>query len=346
MISREIHLKARPKGMPTLDCFELADVDLPAIGDGEVLVKNLWMSVDPYMRGRMDDVPSYMPPFQIGEPLTGGAVGQILESKHPRYQAGEFVQSMMGWREYFIADEALISGKGNPLGGLHKVDGRSMPPQNYLGISGIPGLTAWSGLLKVGKAQGGETVFVSGAAGAVGSTVCQIARVQGCTVVGSAGSDEKVRWLEGTIGADAAFNYKTVSSVSDALDQACPQGIDVYFENVGGEHLSAAIGHMNPFGRIALCGLISRYNAPAQAEEHGLFMDILKKSITVRGFLAPEFFGQFREFVEQMTGWIRDGRLKQHETVLEGIAKAPEAFLGLFSGRNTGKMLVRLAETE
>jgi len=343
--SREIRLKARPQGMPTDECFELATVGLPEISDGEVLVRNLWMSVDPYMRGRMDDVESYIQPFQIGEPLEGGAIGQVVASKNSELAVGDFVESMLGWREYFIANQGMIDGDpANPLDGLHKRDPSLLPLQSYLGIAGMPGMTAYSGLVLLAKARAGDTVFVSGAAGAVGSTVCQIAKIKGCTVVGSAGSEKKVKWLKDTAGVDAAFNYKKVSSVSDALSKVAPRGIDVYFENVGGEHLTAAIEHMNDYGRIALCGLIADYNEPSGTEEHGLFMQILAKQVRVQGFIVTSSYDQYPKFLNELAGWIREGKIKWEETVLEGIENAPAAFLGLFSGRNTGKMLVKLAD--
>ena len=343
--SREIRLKSRPHGLPTPECFELASVELPNIQDGQVLVKNLWMSVDPYMRGRMDDVASYVPPFELGKPLEGGAIGQVVASKNPNFAEGDYVESMMGWRECFVYDsDANMRVAGS--GGLQKRDPALVAPQAYLGVAGMPGMTAYTGLLLVARAKAGETVFVSGAAGAVGSLVCQIARIHGCTVIGSAGSDEKVDWLKQTAGVDAAFNYKTVSSVNDALADACPQGIDVYFENVGGEHLAAAIEHMNQSGRIALCGLISEYNAPTAADDHSLFMQVLTKSLRIQGFIVTDYWDHYPEFLEALSGWIRDGQVEWQETVVEGIEKAPDAFLGLFAGQNTGKMLVRLAHPQ
>jgi NADPH-dependent curcumin reductase CurA len=339
--SREIRLRQRPQGLPSPHCFELASVKLPAIKEGEVLVKNLWMSVDPYMRGRMDEKESYIAPFAVGKPMEGGAVGRVLASRNPEFAVGDYVQSMLGWREYFVFP--ATGNEGAEFGGLQKLDDSLVPIQAYLGVAGMPGMTAYAGLMLVAQPKPGETVFVSGAAGAVGSLACQIAKIHGCTVIGSAGSEQKVAWLKQAAGVDAAFNYKKVASVSAALDVACPDGIDVYFENVGSEHLSAAILHMNTGGRIAICGLISEYNVPTGTDERGLFTHILSNSLTVRGFIVTEFWDRYPEYLKSLSDWIRDGRIKWEETVFEGIEKAPEAFLGLFAGRNLGKMLVKLA---
>jgi NADPH-dependent curcumin reductase CurA len=340
--SREIRLRKRPQGLPSPDCFDLIRVELPAIGEGELLVKNLWMSVDPYMRGRMDDVESYVPPFAIGEPMDGGAVGRVVASRNPEFVVGDYVQSMFGWREYFIYPAS--DDDNTAFWSLNKLDDSLVPVQAHLGVAGMPGMTAYAGLMLVAQLKPGETVFVSGAAGAVGSLVCQIAKIHGCKVVGSAGSTQKVTWLKETAGVNEAFNYNEVASINDGLDAACPGGIDVYFENVGSEHLGAAVTHMNTGGRIALCGLISDYNVPAGKDEHALFMHILSNSLTVRGFIVTEFWDQYPDYLKLLSGWIRDGSIKWEETVFEGIENAVEAFLGLFAGRNLGKMLVKLAE--
>lgn len=339
--SREIRLKKRPQGLPSSDCFELVSVELPEIKDGELLVRNVWMSVDPYMRGRMNDVKSYVAPFALGAPLEGGAIGRVAASRHPAFAEGDYVFSERGWREFFIAGSDTDKVKG-----LRKIDSSAMPPRAYLGVAGMPGMTAYAGLMLVGRPKPGETVFVSGAAGAVGSLVCQLAKIHGCTVIGSAGTEQKVQWLEEKAGVDAAFNYKKVGSIREALQIAAPRGIDVHFENVGGEHLSAAIRHMNTHGRVVICGLISDYNVRTGKDKHGLFMNILVKSLTVRGFIVTEFWDHYPEFLKALSGWIRDGRIKWEETVVEGIENAPEAFLGLFAGRNLGKMLVKLADYE
>lgn len=331
-ISREIRLKSRPVGTPTLENFELATVGLPAPAPGQMLVRNHYMSVDPYMRGRMNDVRSYTPPFQVGEPLTGGAVGQVVESNGGPYTAGTYVESMYGWREYFLTE-----GRG-----VQPVDPALAPLPAYLGVMGMPGFTAYVGVLDIGRVRTGEIVFVSAAAGAVGSAACQIAKIAGCRVVGSAGSDEKVAWLVEEAGIDAAFNYKTVP-VPAGLAQNCRDGIDVYFENVGGAHLEAALQRMNNFGRVAVCGMIANYNAtePQPAPRNlGL---VVSKRLTLQGFLISDHSARRPQFHADMGRWIAEGRVKWLETVVDGIEQAPTAFLGLFRGENLGKMLVRLA---
>src|SRR5215471_5910876 len=250
-VSREIRLQRRPVGLPQESDFELISVSLPPLRAGEVLVRNLYMSVDPYMRGRMIEQPSYVQPFQVGQPLDGGCVGQVMQAPGGKLQAGDYVLGRKGWREYYVSDSAELT----------KIDPTLAPVQAYLGTLGMPGLTAYVGLLDIGQPKAGETVFVSAAAGAVGTVVCQIAKLQGCRVVGSAGSPDKVTWLQKVAGVDAAFNYKEVEALAAKLDKHCPHGIDIYFENVGGAHLEAALEHMNNFGRIVLCGMISHYNA-------------------------------------------------------------------------------------
>ena len=329
--SREVHLKRRPAGLPTADAFELVTVDLPAPGAGQVLVRNLYLSVDPYMRGRMVDRKSYTPPFQLGEAMTGGAVGTVAASNHADFAVGDTVLSMFGWREAFLSD-----GRG-----LTKVDPTLAPAESYLGVMGMPGMTAYFGLLDIGAPQPGETVFVSGAAGAVGSVACQIAKLKGCRVVGSAGSDAKVAWLTEIAGADAAFNYKTMP-VPAALAKLCPDGVDVYFDNVGGDHLEAALQRMNNYGRVVACGMISQYNAtePTPAPRNlGL---IVGKRIKMQGYIVSDYMDRAGEFYADMGAWLRDGKIVGEETVVEGIEHAADAFIGLFTGENLGKMLVKV----
>jgi len=332
VISKEIHLKSRPEGAPTNANFELVEREVSEPGDGEILVENIYMSVDPYMRGRMMDRESYVPPFQIGEPLQGGAIGQVIESKSDALKVGDYVNSMFGWREYFTATPEWAT----------KVDPSIAPLQAYLGALGMPGLTAYAGLIRIGQPKQGETVFVSAASGAVGAIVCQIAKNLGCRVVGSAGSDDKVKWLEDVAGVDRAINYKTCGNLLDAVREACPKGIDVYFENVGGEHLQVALEGMNPFGRIAACGMISQYNDTTPRPGPTNLIYIVGKSIRMEGFIVSNHFDLLPKFTEDMGKWIGDGKMKWEETVLEGIENAPQAFLNLFSGENFGKMLVRL----
>ncbi|MFP4004727.1 MAG: NADP-dependent oxidoreductase [Alphaproteobacteria bacterium] len=331
--SREIRLKSRPTGMPKPENFELAEVTLPEPGDNQLLVRNIWMSVDPYMRGRMIDRRSYVPPYQVGAALDGGAIGVVEASNHPDFKPGDHVNHMMGWREYLVSD-----GRG-----LRKVDGSAAPLQAYLGVLGMPGLTAYAGLLRIGEPKEGETVFVSAAAGAVGSVVGQIARIRGCRVAGSAGSDEKVRWLTEEAGFDAGVNYKAVPNLQAAMAEACPNGIDVYFENVGGAHLVAALNLMNTFGRIPLCGMISQYNL--DRPEPGPYNLVLAvaKSLKLQGFVVGNYLDMLEDFYRDMPKWIAEGRVKWKETVREGIESAPDAFLSLFTGDKFGKMLVKLS---
>jgi len=330
--SREIRLKSRPEGMPVADNFELAETELPTLSQNELLVKNLYMSVDPYMRGRMMDRKSYLPPFQIGQPLEGGSIGEVVESKNDKFKPGELVLSMLGWREYFVSN-------GD---GLMRIGPGNAPVQAFLGALGMTGLTAYSGLLEIGRPKEGETIFVSAAAGAVGSIVSQIAKIKGCRVVGSAGSDEKVAWLKEVAGADEAFNYKTTDNLFKTVDKHCPDGIDVYYENVGGQHLEAALEYMNPQGRLVMCGMISVYNATKPPSGPSNLGHIISKQLTMQGFLVGNYFNQMPQFQADMGKWIAEGRIKWKETVLEGIEKAPEAFMGLFQGDNFGKMVVKL----
>ena len=330
--SREIRLKSRPVGTPAADNFELASVDVGAPGAGEVLVRNRWMSVDPYMRGRMYDRASYVPPFQIGEALQGGAIGEVIESHAEGFAAGDMVSSMLGWREAFVA----------PAAALEKLPGHAgVPPEAYLGVMGMPGLTAYAGLLEIGQPRAGETVLVSGGAGAVGSIVAQIAKIKGCTVVASAGSDAKCDWLRAA-GIDHAINYKTCGSLLEAVRAAAPKGIDVYFDNVGGEHLEVAIETARPLARFAECGMISGYNDTETPAGPRNIIQVVGKGLKIQGFIVTQFWQLQQQFRTEMAGWIASGAVKWEETVMEGIAKAPDAFIGLFSGQNTGKMLVRL----
>ncbi len=333
MQSREIRLKQRPVGMPRHDDFELATVEVPAPGTGEVQVRNLCMSVDPYMRGRMVDRKSYVPPFQLGEALTGGAIGRVVASAHPEYREGDIVESHYGWREAFTAPATQLK----PLGEL------TAPPSAYLGVLGMPGMTAYVGLFGAAGLKDGETVFVSGAAGAVGSVAGQIARLKGCQVVGSAGSPEKVAWLTGELGFDYAFDYHE-GDLLGHLRQGAPEGLDVYFDNVGGDHLEAALFHMRPFGRIALCGAISQYNATEPVPGPSNLVMAIGLGLTLRGFIVSHFDYLADDFRRDMEAWVRAGDVKYQETVHHGIDKAPDAFIGLFTGANVGKMIVKLAD--
>ncbi len=330
--SREICLAARPVGMPAPGDFALNSRELPAPGPGEVLVQNKFMSVDPYMRGRMYDRPSYVPPFALGEALQGGAVGVVVASNSDRLQVGDVVSSMFGWREAFVA----------PAGALQKLDvPAGVPLQAFLGVLGMPGLTAWAGLTQIGKPKPGDTVFVSGAAGAVGSIVAQVAKLKGCTVVASAGTEEKCDWLR-SLGIDHVINYRTCGNLLAAVQAAAPKGIDIYFDNVGGEHLEVAIEVARPFARLIECGMIGSYNDTEPTPGPRNIIQVVGKSLTMRGFIVIEFQGLQAEFAAEVGGWIASGQLKWQDTVMEGIESAPAAFIGLFEGKNTGKMVVKL----
>lgn len=337
MISREIHLVKRPATTPTPDCFRLVKTEVSdRLAEGQVLVKNLWMSVDPYMRPRMNDVKSYIPPFQLNQPLEGGAIGRVIASRHEKFRVGAHVESMNGWREYFISD-----GKGL---GIRDTDG--IAPQDYLGVLGMPGITAYVGSVVLGAAQAGDRVYVTGAAGAVGSIVCQIAKALGCTVIGSAGSDEKIHWLLDRAKIDAAFNYHKVTDLTAALARSCPKGIDLLFDNVGGAQLDAALMNMRKNSRAILCGSIADYNTPPEQREgvKNLFK-VVTLGITMKGFVVLDYMTEYHQpFVRQMREWRTAGQLFSQETSVQGIEKAPEALIGLFSGANLGKMLVSLAD--
>ena len=330
--SREVRLNRRPVGLPSAEDFAVATVDLASPQAGQILVRNHWMSVDPYMRGRMYDRPSYVPPFAIGEPLQGGAVGEVVESASPDFAPGDLVESMFGWREAYVA----------PASAVTKLPKTGAPPQAFLGILGMPGMTAYGGLLEIGQPKPGDVVFVSGAAGAVGSTVCQIAKIKGCTVIGSVGSDDKAAWLKER-GVDEVINYKTCGDLTAALKAAAPKGIDIYFDNVGGDHLEAALEVARPFARFIECGMISAYNDTAPKPGPKNLIYVVGKSLRIQGFIVTQFMGLKDQFVQDMAGWIGEGRLSWQETVVEGVENAPAAFLGLFTGANVGKMLVKLA---
>jgi NADPH-dependent curcumin reductase CurA len=326
-----VHLVARPVGEPKPSDFKLVERELPDLQDGEVLVRNSIISVDPYMRGRMNDVKSYVPPFNLGEALQGGAIGRVEASRAERFKVGDLVQSGLGWRTRFVANASALSPL--ELGGV--------PMSAYLGIMGGTGLSAYVGLLDLGQPKSGETVFVSAAAGAVGSAVCQIAKLKGCRVVGSASSDAKVAFLVEELGIDAGINYRT-RDLEEGLSASCPNGVDVYFDNVGGDHLQAALNHMNPFGRIVACGMISQYNNAVPAPGPNNLSAIVRQRLTVRGFIVSDHFDRRAAFAADMSAWLRDGKMKNPETMIEGIEQAPQALIGLLRGENLGKMLVRV----
>ena len=329
---RQIVLASRPSGWPTADNFALTETDRPELADGQVRVRNLFMSVDPYMRGRMNDAKSYAPPFRLGEPLEGGAIGPVIESRSPDLAVGDMVLHMLGWR-----DEAVLAA-----GNAQKVTvAHGLSPSVYLGVLGMPALTAYVGLLDIAELKPGDVVFVSGAAGAVGSVAGQIAKLKGAArVIGSAGSDEKIRWLR-EIGFDVAFNYRATQVLSQ-LREAAPHGIDVYFDNVGADHLEAALVMLNPHGRVAMCGAIAHYNAPEVPHGPNNLALVITKRLTLRGFIIADHYDRAPAMIADVSSWLRDGRLSHTETVVDGLDRAPDAFISLFHGGNTGKMIVRL----
>jgi hypothetical protein len=327
MQSREVHLIERPQGLPTPAQFRIVEANVPDPIDGQALIENIYMSVDPAMRPRLAGQ------TPLNEAMMGGTIGRVVKSRHAAFKEGDYVESMCGFREYFVSD-----GKG-----LSKLDADGMPLVAYMSVLGLTGLTAYGGLLVIGALKDGENVFVSAAAGAVGSVAAQIAKIKGCYVIGSAGSDEKCRWLKEDLGLDAAINYKQ-GELRQALKAAAPKGIDVYFENVGGEHLNAALPRMNALGRIAVCGMISAYNNfGAVSEGVTTLSNMIYNRITMRGFVVYEFESKRAQFLKDMKGWIKDGRIKYRTTIQQGIERAPAALIGLFTGANTGKMLVQLA---
>jgi NADPH-dependent curcumin reductase CurA len=323
------HLKSRPDGMPIADNFELGEIDLPPVGEGMIRVRNLWLSVDPYMRGRMNDVKSYVPPFQVGEPMDGGAIGEVVESRAEGLAAGDLVQHMAGWR-----DEAVV-----PARTAMKLPDLGAPPELFLGVLGVTGMTAYFGLLDAAAAKPGDVVFVSAAAGAVGSAVVQIAKAKGMTVIGSAGGDEKCDFVR-SLGADQVVDYKA-GPILKGLAAAAPEGIDVYFDNVGGDHLDAAFALARNNARFAICGMIAGYNAREPVCFRYLAR-VIAARIQLKGFIIFDYFARMAEFYGEMGPWIANGTVKSRETVVEGLERMPEAFLGLFEGANTGKMLVKL----
>jgi len=328
--NRRVVLASRPAGWVSEANFRIEEAPVPAPADGQVLVKNLWLSLDPYMRGRMNEGRSYAAKQELGEVMIGGTVGEVVESKHPKFAKGDQVLGMLGWQQYGLSD-----GKG-----LNKVDASRVPPSAYLGVLGMPGVTAWVGLLDICQPKPGETVVVSAASGAVGSVVGQIAKIKGCRAVGIAGGRQKCDYVVKELGFDACVDYKA-GMLNDDLKVAVPDGIDCYFENVGGEILDAALRRMNAFSRIAVCGLISQYNA---TEPYGVktVQSILTNRIKVQGFIVSDRMELWPKALADLAGWVAAGRIKYRETVTEGLETAPRAFIGLLKGENFGKQLVRL----
>jgi NADPH-dependent curcumin reductase CurA len=332
-VSREVRLAARPVGEPTLSDFELVEVDVPPTGPGQVLVRNTWMSVDPYMRGRMDDEPSYMPPFELGTALQGSAVGEVVESDSEAVPVGATVLHFLGWRDHAVVDAADVT----------VLDVSAVAPQAFLGVLGMPGLTAYAALTDVAPVRPGDVVFVSSAAGAVGSIAGQIARQLGASsVVGSAGGALKAKLLLNTLGFDAAIDYKA-GHLASQLSEAAPDGIDVYVDAVGGDHLQAAIDAMRVGGRIAVIGAIAEYNATAPVPGPTNLYEVAKRELTLRGMLVNSYLSQFPDYIARAVEWLAEGSLVAEETVVDGLAQAPQALLDVLRGGNVGKMLVRLS---
>ncbi|WP_426751546.1 NADP-dependent oxidoreductase [Myxococcus sp. Y35] len=337
MTHRRIVLASRPEGRPTPANFRIEDAAVPEPRDGELLLKVLYLSLDPYMRGRMSAAKSYAPPVELGAVMVGGTVAQVVRSRHPDYTEGDFVLSYSGWQSH-----DLSNGKG-----LRKLDPKAAPLSTALGVLGMPGFTAYSGLLTIGRPQPGETVVVAAASGPVGATVGQLARIKGARAVGIAGGPEKCAYVRDELGFDAAVDHRA-PDFARQLKEACPKGVDVYFENVGGAVWDAVFPLFNEFARIPVCGLIAQYNSTGPFEGPDrlpiVMRDVLSKSLTLRGFIQREFVSQLPDFYRDMSAWIREGRVRYREDIVEGLDRAPEAFIGLLEGRNFGKLVVKVAE--
>ena len=321
-----------PMGNPSLSHFDLKSETISLKNDDEVLVANKWISVDPYMRARMTERKNYKPPFEIGKPMEGTAIGEIIESKSNNFKKGDFVLSEFGWRDNFIANSESLK-KINPI---------NVPIQTYLGPLGFTGHTAYIGLFRIAKIKPKQTILVSSAAGSVGSTVCQIAKLLGCKVIASTGSDEKVEWLKKEIGVDHAFNYKKIDNLVLHFKDICPEGFDIYFDNVGGDFLEAAIFRMKNFGRIVICGRISQMNATSPGEGLKNMAHVLVKRLTIKGFLIFDHYDDYKDFENDMSNWVINKKIKWRETIVEGIENSPQAFLDLLNGKNIGKMIVKI----
>jgi NADPH-dependent curcumin reductase CurA len=333
MENKQILLASRPAGMPTSDNFKMVAAPVPQPGDGEVLVRTLYLSVDPYMRGRMNDRKSYVAPFALGEVISGGAVAEVMESRLDAFRPGDIVTGMLPWQLYSVVTEKEV----------RKIDSTLAPVTAALGVLGVPGVTAYFGLLDIGQPKEGETVLVSGAAGAVGTVVCQIAKIKGCRVVGIAGSDEKNQYLEHELWVDETINYKT-ADLKQALKDACPDGLDVYFDNVGGAISDAAMPLLNQGARIIICGQISLYNLEQPDVGPRVQPYLLVNRALMKGFIITDYAARFGEGVSQLGQWLAQGKMKYAEHIVEGFENAPKAFLGLFAGENLGKQLVKVAD--
>jgi NADPH:quinone reductase len=331
-VIRQFKLAARPVGMPKESDFSLTEIPVPTLGEGQVLVKTSYLSVDPYMRGRITGVRSYADPVLVGDVMVGGAVGQVVESHYSGFATGDFVLGYWGWQEH-----AVVEGKT-----LIKLNPNLAPVSTALGVLGMPGMTAYFGFLEICKPQAGEAVVVSGAAGAVGSLVGQIAKIKGCRVVGIAGTDEKVQWLVDDLGFDAAFNYKTATDYTAKLKEICPSGLDCYFDNVGGAITDAVFPLLNVFGRVSVCGQISMYNMERPEPGPRLLPYTLVKQLKVEGFIVTRWQSRWGEGIAQMAQWLKEGKIQYREDIVEGFGNTVKAFIGMLQGENTGKMLVKV----
>ena len=328
----QIVLAKRPEGDVTADCFREETVALPTLTDGQLLIRSRFLSLDPYMRPRMTEMRSYTPPFALGQPLTGGSVGEVVDSRNPKFAKGDTVMGMLNWATHTVHD-----GKG-----LRQIDAAGVPPSAWLGVLGMPSFTAWYGMKHICKPKAGETVFVSAATGAVGQVAGQLAKLAGAKVVGCAGDDDKCVWAVREAGYDACFNHRSERDYGAVLDKLCPQGIDADFENVGGRLFHAVFERMNNFGRIAFCGAISEYQDQTPMAGPTKMFAIVQKRLALQGFIVSDHAALFPDFIAEVGGLVRDGRLKSRETVVDGLAKAPQAFIGLLKGQNFGKLVVKI----
>lgn len=330
--NQQIRLASRPHGWVTEKNFDVTAGPVPKPAEGQVLVRNIFMSVDPYMRGRMNDVKSYVAPFQVGEVLQAGVVGQVVESRNPTFAAGDYVNGMLGWENY-----SLSNGQG-----IYKVTRNEVPLSYHLGILGMPGMTAYVGLFTIGNTKKGDQVFVSAASGAVGSIVGQLAHIHGCRVAGCAGSDEKVALMRKEFGYDAGFNYRDSESPVKSIAKVCPKGIDVNFENVGGDIFEAALWNMRTYGRIVLCGMVANYNDDKLEPGPRGMMSVIGRRLTIRGFIVTDHPEACKEYVTKASRWLAEGKLKYRETMTKGLENAPAAFIDMLKGGNVGKQIVQI----
>ncbi|WP_416149100.1 NADP-dependent oxidoreductase [Salipaludibacillus sp. HK11] len=331
-INKQILLAKRPEGMPDKDTFKFAETEIEKPRKGEILIRTIYVSVDPYMRGRMIDAPSYVPPYKLNDVLGGGSIGEVIESESSQFEQGDIVIGSYGWQSYYTAKEDEV----------RKIDKNIAPISTHLGLLGMTGLTAYFGLLDIGKPKEGETVVISGAAGAVGSVVGQIAKIKGARVVGIAGTDEKKQYLKEKLHFDEAINYKTTSNLQEDIAKACPNGVDVYFDNVGGVISDTVHANLNKYARICICGAISSYNLESGDIGPRIQTTLIKKSVLMQGFTLGDFADRFAEGSEALAKWLQEDKLKYEETIKEGFDNIPEAFLDLFEGNNIGKLLVKV----